>query len=106
MDSTTACSTVDSSVTATVVDTNAMTDSSAMKPKLGFLDRFLAVFVFLAMVSGVLIGYFVPDAQVVLEKGEFAGVSGPVGMTSSYLVVSCCSSIVKASLLQLLSCSS
>lgn len=47
---------------------------------LGFLDRFLALWVFLSMVIGILIGNFVPSASSALEKGEFVGVSIPIGM--------------------------
>ncbi|KAK9448787.1 arsenical-resistance protein [Limtongia smithiae] len=45
---------------------------------LGFLERYLAIWVFLSMVVGVLIGYFVPNASTALEAGEFCGVSGPM----------------------------
>lgn len=46
---------------------------------LGWLDRFLAIWILLAMVVGVLLGNFVPEAAAALEKGEFVGVSVPIG---------------------------
>ena len=51
---------------------------SAFK-SLGLLDRFLAVWILLAMVVGVILGNFVPNIAQALEKGEFAGVSVPIG---------------------------
>ena len=51
---------------------------------LGFLDRFLAVWILLAMVLGVLLGNFVPNTAQTLEKGKFVGVSVPIGMSSSF----------------------
>lgn len=52
---------------------------SAFK-SLGWLDRFLAVWIFLAMVVGILIGNFVPHVTESLEKGKFVNVSVPIGM--------------------------
>ena len=46
---------------------------------LGWLDRFLAVWILLAMIIGVLLGNFVPEMATALEKGEFVGVSVPIG---------------------------
>lgn len=51
---------------------------SAFK-SLGWLDRFLAVWIFFAMVIGILLGNFTPNASSVLQKGRFAGVSVPIG---------------------------
>lgn len=51
---------------------------SAFK-SLGWLDRFLAVWIFLAMVIGILLGNFIPNASSVLQRGRFAGVSVPIG---------------------------
>lgn len=56
---------------------------SAFK-SLGWLDRFLAVWIFLAMVIGILIGNFVPNVTESLEKGKFVNVSVPIG-TSQFL---------------------
>lgn len=46
---------------------------------LGWLDRFLAVWIFFAMAIGILVGNFVPNAASVLQKGKFVGVSVPIG---------------------------
>lgn len=50
---------------------------------LGWLDRFLAVWIILAMAIGILLGNFVPETGPALEKGKFVGVSVPIGMFSS-----------------------
>lgn len=50
---------------------------------LGWLDRFLAVWIILAMLIGILLGNFVPQTGPALEKGKFVGVSVPIGMSSS-----------------------
>ena len=46
---------------------------------LGWLDRFLALWIFLAMVIGILLGNFVPNTAEALQKGKFVGVSVPIG---------------------------
>jgi ACR3 family arsenite transporter len=45
---------------------------------LGWLDRFLAVWIFLAMAIGIILGNFVPSTGPALQKGEFVGVSVPI----------------------------
>jgi ACR3 family arsenite transporter len=47
---------------------------------LGWLDRLLALWIFLAMVLGILLGNFVPNTSEALEKGKFVDVSIPIGM--------------------------
>lgn len=47
---------------------------------LSFLDRFLVLWIFLAMAIGITLGATVPDASSTLEKGKFVGVSLPIGM--------------------------
>ncbi|KAK5712462.1 arsenicals resistance [Elasticomyces elasticus] len=47
---------------------------------LGWLDRFLAIWIFLAIVVGILIGNFVDGAEDALEKGKFVGVSVPIAI--------------------------
>ena len=42
---------------------------------LSFLDRFLAVWIFLSMAIGIILGYFVPELSHALQEGEFIGVS-------------------------------
>ncbi|KAK1710199.1 arsenical-resistance protein [Colletotrichum lupini] len=44
------------------------------------LDRFLAVWIFLAMLIGILLGNFVPNARPALQQGKFAGVSVPIAV--------------------------
>lgn len=46
---------------------------------LGWLDRFLAVWIFLAMAIGIILGNFVPNTGPALQKGTFVGVSVPIG---------------------------
>jgi arsenite transporter len=54
---------------------------SSIFKSLGWLDRFLAVWIFLAMLIGILLGNFVDDVGPALQKGEFVGVSVPIGMS-------------------------
>lgn len=49
---------------------------------LDFLDRFLAVWIFLAMLIGILLGNFVDDVEPALQKGTFVDVSLPIGAPS------------------------
>lgn len=71
-----------------IEEQNAQAASQAPEKKtsafksLGWLDRFLAVWILLAMVIGVLLGNFVPETGPALQKGKFAGVSVPIGMSS------------------------
>lgn len=53
-------------------------NKSAFK-SLGWLDRFLAVWILLAMIVGVLLGNFVPGTAAALDKGKFVDVSIPIG---------------------------
>ncbi|EEH42080.2 arsenite resistance protein arsB [Paracoccidioides lutzii Pb01] len=47
---------------------------------LGILDRFLAVWIFLAMAIGIILANFVPNAGPALQEGTFVGVSGPIAV--------------------------
>lgn len=47
---------------------------------LGLLDRFLALWIFLAMAIGIILGNFVPNIGPALQKGEFVGVSIPIAV--------------------------
>lgn len=49
---------------------------------LAFLDRFLALWIFLAMLIGILLGNFVDEVGPALQKGTFVGVSLPIGNLS------------------------
>lgn len=52
---------------------------------LGLLDRFLAVWIFLAMAIGIILGNFVPSTGPALERGKFVGVSIPIGQSVSLI---------------------
>ena len=45
---------------------------------LGWLDRFLALWILLAMAIGIILGNFVPNTGSALQKGQFIGVSVPI----------------------------
>ncbi|OAA41765.1 Arsenical-resistance protein ACR3 [Metarhizium rileyi] len=47
---------------------------------LGWLDRFLALWIFLAMLIGILLGNFVPGTEKVLQQGHWVGVSVPIAI--------------------------
>lgn len=53
--------------------------TSAFKA-MGWLDRLLAVWIFLAMAIGIILGNFVPNIGPALQKGKFVDVSVPIGM--------------------------
>ncbi|KAM7195118.1 arsenical-resistance protein Acr3 [Naviculisporaceae sp. PSN 640] len=55
-------------------------DSLSAFKALGFLDRFLAIWIFLAMLIGILLGNFVKDVGPALQKGTFVGVSVPIAI--------------------------
>lgn len=57
---------------------NSEENVSAFK-SLGWLDRLLALWIFLAMLVGILLGNFVPSTGPSLQKGKFVGVSVPIG---------------------------
>ncbi|KAJ5267095.1 sodium bile acid symporter family-domain-containing protein [Penicillium angulare] len=52
---------------------------SAFK-SLGWLDRFLALWIFLAMAIGIILGNFVQNTGPALQKGKFVGVSIPIAI--------------------------
>ncbi len=58
---------------------------SAFK-SLGLLDRFLALWIFLAMAIGIILGNFVPNTGPALQRGQFVGVSVPIGMLQHRLL--------------------
>lgn len=65
-----------------VSDSNAACQENKHKSifhQLGLLDRFLAVWIFLAMVIGIILGNFVPSTGPALQRGKFVGVSVPIG---------------------------
>lgn len=55
---------------------------------LGLLDRFLAVWIFLAMAVGIILGAFVNNVGPALQKSTFVGVSVPIGKPDIIFLVS------------------
>ncbi|KAK9440060.1 Arsenical-resistance protein ACR3 [Metarhizium brunneum] len=53
--------------------------TSAFK-SLGWLDKFLAIWILLAMLVGILLGNFVPSTERVLQQGRWVGVSIPIAI--------------------------
>ncbi|EYE90428.1 arsenic resistance protein [Aspergillus ruber CBS 135680] len=53
--------------------------SSAFR-QLRLPDKFLALWIFLAMAIGIILGSFVPDTREALERGKFVGVSIPIAV--------------------------
>lgn len=51
-----------------------------MAQKLSFLDRYLTVWIFLAMFAGISLGYFFPDAIPALEKMSIGSTSVPIAI--------------------------
>lgn len=47
---------------------------------LSILDRFLALWIFLAMLVGILLGNFVPSVGPALQRGTFVSVSVPIAV--------------------------
>ncbi|KAK9371669.1 sodium bile acid symporter family-domain-containing protein [Lipomyces chichibuensis] len=58
----------------------APTEKESVFKSLGLLDRFLAAWIFLAMVIGIILGNFVPNTGPALQKGQFVGVSIPIAI--------------------------
>ena len=61
------------------LDPNGPQEKKSAFSSLGLLDRFLAVWIFLAMAIGIILGNFVPNTGPALQKGTFVGVSIPIG---------------------------
>ncbi|KAI8978390.1 arsenite transporter [Pilobolus umbonatus] len=59
---------------------STVTPQTGIIKKLDFLDRFLVVWVFLSMVIGVLIGYYVPNVQNAFKTVQFGSVSLPIAI--------------------------
>ena len=55
------------------------TPASSFK-SLGILNRFLAIWILLVMAVGIILGNFVPSTGPALQRGQFVGVSIPIGM--------------------------
>lgn len=62
-------------------DINAqITSQICDTPKLGVLDRFLTVWIFLAMIIGVSIGYFIPSVESFINKFSVGTTSIPIAV--------------------------
>lgn len=51
---------------------------------LSWLDRLLALWIFLAMAIGIILGNFVPNIGPALQQGKFVNVSIPIGMCPNH----------------------
>lgn len=74
----TVASDIESQVDTSSHDNDTNESVSAFKA-LGWLDWLLALWIFLAMAIGIIIGNFVPSTGPALQKGKFVGVSMPIG---------------------------
>lgn len=63
------------------------TQERSLIKKLSFVDRFLALWILLAMVLGILLGCFVPNTQQVLTRTGLIGVSAPIGKFDNMIVL-------------------
>ena len=58
----------------------AIESRDAVYTGLGWLDRLLVLWIFLAIVVGILLGNFVDSVGPALQRGKFVQVSVPIGM--------------------------
>ena len=65
-------------------DNPVASEEKSLIKKLSFFDRFLALWIFLAIVIGIILGYFVPSTQNVLQSAGLVGVSAPIGNFQCY----------------------
>ncbi|KAI1430926.1 arsenical-resistance protein ACR3 [Xylaria sp. CBS 124048] len=70
----------DPEIQETPEDHPADTRNNSAFKSLGWLDRFLAVWILLAIIIGILLGNFVPNTEAALNRGSFVGVSVPIAI--------------------------
>ncbi|KAF2674181.1 arsenical-resistance protein ACR3 [Microthyrium microscopicum] len=63
-----------------ILDGSHARDRQAPLKALSFLDRFLVIWIILAMAIGILLGNFVKSTGPDLQKGQFVGVSIPIAV--------------------------
>lgn len=51
-----------------------------MNKRLGFLDRYLTLWIFLAMLTGVMLGYFIPGTQTFLNRFQSGSTNIPLAI--------------------------
>ncbi|KAI0398564.1 sodium bile acid symporter family-domain-containing protein [Xylariaceae sp. FL0594] len=61
-------------------NSDAMTKKQSAFKSLGWLDRYLAVWILLAIILGILLGNFAPHTAEALDRGRFVGVSIPIAV--------------------------
>lgn len=54
--------------------------ATSQQPRLAFLDRFLPVWIIIAMILGLLIGHFLPGIGRALSALEIGGISLPIAL--------------------------
>jgi arsenite transporter len=60
--------------------TREVTDRLCSTPRLGFLDRFLTIWIFLAMLIGVTLGVFVPAFKEIVNQFQIGTTSIPIAI--------------------------
>ncbi|KAI5465394.1 sodium bile acid symporter family-domain-containing protein [Mariannaea sp. PMI_226] len=70
----------DCSTVLSLAQENEKQENVSAFKSLGLLDRFLAVWIFIAMAVGIILGNFVPSIEDALNKGRFVGVSVPIAV--------------------------
>ncbi|KAI1300862.1 sodium bile acid symporter family-domain-containing protein [Xylaria venustula] len=59
---------------------SSVTGKQSAFQSLGYLDRYLAVWILLAIILGILLGNFAPTTAAALDRGRFVGVSIPIAV--------------------------
>jgi len=65
-----------------VSNTDSINEAHDVPPlkALSFLDRFLVIWIILAMALGIILGNLVPSSGPALQKASFVGVSVPIAV--------------------------